>query len=87
MKFTGIVILGKICCTVRLASCFTGVSEQSGEWGKRICFNSAEFDAMALLSWRENSNIYYKMPSRRNFECFIAGRPMLCPELCILQVN
>jgi hypothetical protein len=49
VKFTSIVILGKICSVVRQAACFTGGSEQSGEWGKRICFNGEEFEAMAVL--------------------------------------
>jgi hypothetical protein len=50
VKFTSMVILGKICSAVRQAACFTGGSEQSGESGKRICFNGEEFEAMAVLS-------------------------------------
>jgi len=87
MKFTSTVILGKICIAVRQAACFTGLSAQSGAWGNRIRFNGAEFDALAVLSWTENSIVNYRTPSNPNFKCFIAGRPLLCPQLCILQVN
>jgi hypothetical protein len=87
VKFTSIVILEKICSAVRQATCFTGGSEQSGELGNKICFNGEEFEAMAVISWTENSNVYYKTPSSPNFECFIAGRPLLCLQLCILRVN
>lgn len=80
IKFTSIFILRKICSAVRQAACFTGVSEQNGEWGKRICFNGAEFDTMAVLSWTENSNMYYKTPSSPNFECFIAGILFYAPS-------
>ena len=38
MKFTSIVFLVKICRVARQAACFTGVSEQSGEWGKDNLF-------------------------------------------------
>jgi hypothetical protein len=34
MKFTSIVILGKICSAARQVACFTGLSEQSGKWRK-----------------------------------------------------
>jgi hypothetical protein len=38
MEFASIVILGNICSAARQAVCFTGVSEQSGDWGKENLF-------------------------------------------------
>ena len=86
-KYTSTVTLGKICSAVRQAARFSGLSAQSGAWGKRFRFNGAEFDSLAALSWTENSVVNYRTPSIPNFECFIACRPLLCPQLFILQVN
>jgi hypothetical protein len=72
---------------VRQSACFSRVFEQSDKWGKRICFNGAEFDAMAVLIWPGNSNIYHKTLSSPHFERLVTDRPLVCPKLCILRVN